>query len=246
MTRNLKALGLALVGALALGAIGAQGAAAVVEHSFRSDASNEKTVATGQNEGNHVFELGTGSAKITCSVGTFSGTYYGNTVDTVTVHPQFSSCGSATVTTAGCNIVFDSDTTANPHFGDEHAAASLECESTHDIVVDAACTITIKGSASNQSLHGVRYTNLSSASSHSGKSAITGDATVGKVHYETIGGLACNAIGKPAGTYTDGIYKGSVSVTGYEDNTGVAPTGSTTNGTAWHHSSQVNISVTTP
>ena len=252
MTRNLKALGLALVAALALGAIGAQGASAVVEHSFRSDAANETTVLTGQQEGDQAFEFGTGGAKVTCTTVTLSGTQAqkGNILDTITLHPIYTGCTfgvvTATVTTSGCNFVLDSDTTANPHFGDEHAARSLECESTHDITVDAPCTITFKGSASNQSLHGVHITTLSSANSHSGKSAITISKTIGKIHYETVGGLACTAIGKPQGTYTDGIYTGKVSVTGYEDNPGVAPTSSTTIGTTWHHSGQVNIAVSTP
>ena len=251
MTRNLKALGLALIAALALGAIGAQGASAVVEHSYRSDAANEKTVLTGHSEGDHVFEAGTGGAKVTCTTATFSGTQSGNIVDTVTVHPIYTSCklgaNSVTVTTGGCNYIIDSDTTAGGHFNGEHATVSVECESTHDVEIDGpGCNITFKGNTVNQSLHGAHITTLSSANSHSGKSAVTVSGTAGKIHYETKGGLACTAIGKPQGTYTDGIYKGSVSVTGYEDNTGVAPTSSTTIGTTWHHSSQVNIAVSTP
>ena len=251
MTRNLKALGLALVAALALGAIGAQGASAVVEHSFRSDAVNEKNVATVQQETDHVFEAGTSGAKVTCTSATFSGTYYGNIVDTVTVHPIYTSCklgvNNVTITTGGCNYIFDSDTTAGGHFSGEHATVSLECESTHDIEIDGpGCNFTYKGNTVNQSLHGLSYTNLSSGQSHSGKSAITINATIGKIHYETKGGLACNAIGKPQGTYTDGIYLGKASATGYEDNTGVSPTSTTTVGTTWHHSSQINIAVSTP
>ena len=252
MIRNLKALGLALVAALVLGAIGAQGASAVVEHSYRFDAANETTVLTGHSESDHVFELGTGGAKVTCTTVTLSGTQQkGNILDTITLHPIYTSCklglNNVTVTTNGCNLIYDSDTTANPHFGGEHAAVSIECEPSHDIKIDAACSITKKGSPSNQSLHGVEITTRSSADSHSGKSAITLNTTIGKIHYETTGSaLACNAIGKPIGTYTDGITKGAISLTGYEDNTGVSPTSTTTVGTTWHHSSQVNIAVSTP
>ena len=247
MTRNLKALGLALVAALVLGALGAQGAAAAESHSFKSDADNEITVLTGQNEGNHIFRAGTGGAATTCTVATFSGTQaIGNNLNTVTVHPKYDSCTfgvGVTVTTGGCNYMLASDTTANPHFGGEYAAMSVECESTHDIKIDAACVLTFTGNTSNQSLHGVRYTNLSSAQSHSSNSAVTLSARVGQIQYHTIGGLACNAIGKPEGTYTDGIYEGSVSMTGFKDNPSVPAMGSTTNGTTWTHSSQVNIAV---
>ena len=253
MTRNLKALGLALIAALTLGAIGAQGAAAVVEHSYRSDATNETTVLTGQSESDYVFEAGTGGAKTICTSATFSGTQTpkGNIRDTITLHPIYTSCklgtNSVTVTTGGCNYVLDSETTAGSHFSGEHATVSVECESTHDIQIDGpGCNITKKGNTVNQSLHGVHLTTLSSAQSHSGRSAITISKTVGKIHYETKGGLACTAIGKPEGTYTDGITKGAFSVTGYEDNTGVPATSSTTIGTTWHHSQQVNIAVSTP
>ena len=255
MTRNLKALGLALIAALALGAIGAQGASAVVEHSFRSDAQNAVTVLTGQNEGQHTFRAGTGGPTIHCTEATFSGTNAGNIRDFVTVHPKYNSCtafgAAAPVTTDGCNYELFSNTTSGGHFSGEHAAVSVECEPNHDITVDAACKVTFQESHNsvtvNRSLHGVTYAPLSNNHGGSSKHSITVKATVGGITYTTVGGLACIAIGKPQGTlYTDGIYEGNVSVTGYEDNTGVAPTSSTTIGTTWHHSTQVNITVSTP
>ena len=260
MSRNHpKAFGLALVAALALGAIGAQGASAVVEHSFRSDATSEKTVLTGSNAGetspaNHIFRAGTGGPTTTCTGATLSGTNIGNKTDTTTLHPKYTGCTAfgvgAPITTNGCNYIFDSDTTTNPHFGGEHAAVSLECETSHDITKDGACKVTIQESHTspegkevtvNQSLHGVRYT----AVTHSSKSSITVTATIGQIHYTTIGGIACNAIGKPQGTYTDGITEGKFTLTGFED-TDNSPDDSTTTGTTWTHGPQVNISLSTP
>ena len=243
MTHNLKTLGLALVAALALSAIGAQGATAVVEHSFRSDAVSQKTVSTGQNEGNHVLSLGTGGPLISCTSVTFSGTNNFNVRDTLTVQPKYSSCtalGSAvSFTTNGCYYILDSDTTTNPHFGGEHAAVTVECEASHDIIVDSVCKVTLTA-ANSQSLHGMRYTQVAASSKHS----ITVTSTIGQIHYTTTGGLPCTAIGKPQGTYTDGIYEGKLTLTGFED--GSPSGGSTTTGTTWNHGDQVDITVSTP
>jgi hypothetical protein len=132
MTRNFKTLGLALVAAMAIGAIGAQGASAVVEHSFRSGANN--WVLTGANEsyttGNskEVWTF-TAGLPVSCDA-TFEGTISGSIVDTITFHPKFHNCtsslgGSPTVHTNGCNFILDSDTTTSPHSGlSEHAAWS--------------------------------------------------------------------------------------------------------------------------
>ena len=264
MTRNLKALGLALVAAMALSAIGAQGASAVVEHSFRSDSATGSTILTGSIETStkDKFFPSAGSTPIECSVGTFSGTVSENPADTVTVHPKYSSCklGNATahVTTEGCNYIFDSDTTqATSHStSSEHAAVSIECESTHEITVTVTgiCVLhfTDESSSSpvNQSLHGVRYTNLDGSSAadakHSSKSAITVTSTVRTIHYTATAGSFCGLGGISAGTHTTGEYEGVSSVTGYEHSANTVVTGSTTSGTTWHHSTQVNISISTP
>ena len=263
MTRNLKALGLALVAMLALGAIGAQGASAVVEHSFRSDAANGRTVLTGSMETStkDVFSA-TAGLPVECSVGTFSGTVSGNTVDEVTVHPKYSSCKSPIdsdimVDTGGCNYVFDSDTTedAAHSAGTEHARVRLECESAHSATPHAikitaeGCTISFEITHAssvevNQSLHGVTYKTLSSADSHSDKSALTVTSTVKTIKYTAEKGSFCGLAGHPAATYSNGTYTGKASVTGYEDDQ--TPTGSLTDGTSWAHKTQVNISLSTP
>lgn len=258
MTRNLKALGLALVAALALGAVGAQSASAVVEHSFRSSSQNEKTILTGHIDtsptvSKHVFKPSPESGlAVECSVATFSHTVEGNIRDTVTAHPTYGSCessfGAATVDTNGCNYIFDSDTTTSTHSStDEHATVSIECEAGHHIsVTTGLCNLTFSAKESstpvNQSIHGVRYTQLAS---HSGKHALTVYATAKTIHFRALGGSLCGFGGLPAGTYNTGTYTGAASVTGYED-TDNSPGGTTTTGTTWKHGAQVDLTISTP
>jgi hypothetical protein len=246
MARNLKALGLVLAAALALGAIGAQGASAVVEHSFRS--STNTTVLTGQNEGTLVLEVTSGLA-FECSAATFEGTVIGATRDTVTVHPKYSSCvtglGNITVDSNGCNYIFDSETTTSAHSGSgEHASVSIECEAGHHFLLTApGCNATFGSTHSsvavNQSLHGVRYTQVT----HSSKQSVTVNVTVGTTHYTMLSGSLCGLAGHPAGTYTNGVTTGNVTVTGYQD--GSVVSGTTTTGRTWSHGAQVDISLST-
>jgi hypothetical protein len=253
MIRNLKALGLALVAAMALGAIGAQAASAVVEHSFNSDA--EDTVLTGKNE-----SFGTGNSRdvfqatpgltVECDA-TFGGTVGKKVEDTVTVHPKYESCGGGvTVHTDGCNYIFGSDTTTSAHSSSsEHASVSLECEAGHEIeITRPGCNIAFNQFHSttevNQGLHGVRYTNLPE---HSGGDAITVDATVSTIKYLVTSGSFCGLAGHAAGTYSNGSYDGLAEVTGFAAGTRTeSETSSTTKGFTWHHGPQTNISISTP
>jgi hypothetical protein len=251
MTRNLKAFGLALVAAMAFGAIVAQGASAVVEHSFRSSAAS--TVLTGASE-----SYSTGSSKHVATLtdgfilecdATFESTNDGTPRDTVTVHPTYQSCaGGTTIDTNGCDYVLYTDTTqASGHStSSEHAAVSLACEEGHQIVATTSgCTITYgdnhSGTPVNQSLHGVRYSNLSD---HSGKNAGTLTSTVKTISYVVLGGSFCGLGGHQAGTYTGVTYNGTAIVTGYESSS--ISTGSATTGRTWSHGSQVDISISTP
>ena len=268
MTRNLKALGLALVAAMAIGAFGAQGASA---HQFTSDSDSAKTTLTGFNESytdtiedpkvsesRHKFTA-TAGLEVLCDA-EFAGTVAGNSVDTVTVHPKYHNCTfkgePATVDTGGCNYVFGSDTTVNTHPSGTHASVTLECESAHEAsphtikVTTSFCNLQFETTAPastvvNHSLHGVTYTNLDQASGadekHSSKSAITVNATVRTITYTVLGGSFCGLSGHAAGTYTNGSYDGLATVTGYKDSSSSG--GSTTNGFTWTHGAQVNISV---
>jgi hypothetical protein len=249
MTRNLKALGLALVAAMAIGAIGAQGASAVVEHSFRSGLT--ETVLTGKSESysnaNHEsMEVLTATEGLTVECyGTYEGKQVGQTLDEVTVHPKYNTCkGGVTVHTNGCNYRFDSDTaTSTAHFSatEEHANATLECSEGHTgiEITRPGCYIFFPP----QTITGIRYTNVT----HSSKSALTVSATVRTIEYTVTSGSFCGLAGHGAGTYTTGKLDGKVEVTGFAATTPVS--GSTTEGTVWGtHSAdnQTNISISTP
>jgi hypothetical protein len=254
MKGKARVFGLVFAAMLALGAIGAQGASAAVEHSFRSNAQNY--VLTGSNES---YTTGSTRYAISFEAGvtaecdaTFEGTNTGTTRDTITIHPKFHNCtsslgGSPTVHTNGCNYIFDSDTTqASGHStSSEHAAVSLECETGHVIEITApGCNFAFaeKHSATsvNQSLHGVRYNEVT----HSSKKSITVTATVKTIAFNATSGSLCGLAGVPAGTYTTGTIDGIATLTGYTDSTVVS--GSTTAGRVWSHGAQVDISISTP
>lgn len=247
MTRNLKTLGLALVAALTLGAIGAQGVPAAVEHSFRSAANS--TVLTGHIDGgNHLFEVG--DFKVECPIATFEGKNVGEVRDTVTVHPKYGSCTASgflvEVDTHGCNFILDSDTTISAHSsGNEHATVSIECEVGHHMMITTQfCSLTISASHNNvpvnQSLHGISYSSVMDSSKHS----LATNWTVETIHYTALSGSACQFWKIAAGTHSDGVLTGKATLTGYE---GDSPfSGSTTLGHAWSHGAQVDITISTP
>jgi hypothetical protein len=165
MTRNLKALGLALLSICAMGAVMAQGASATeVKHQFHSDGL--ETIITGINVGKDKFQVGsagtvecgktqteaTQTAEKEVSSGTFES-------DTLTVIPHYSECTfggqPATVTFNHCAYVFDSDTTDGNPDGSLHANVEIECSGGSEIEVDTSlCTITI---AAQTVKHAVRY-----------------------------------------------------------------------------------------
>ena len=252
MTRNLKALGLALVAMLALGAIGAQGASAVVEHSFRSGAAD--FVLTGQNEsygsGNskHVI-WATPGLKVECDA-TFIGRNAGVTVDTVAIRPTYSNCGAGvSVHNTGCQLVFDSETEQAPSHSasSEHAKVNLDCEHKHYIEVTAnGCNFalydTLDNTTINQSASGVRYTQLSN---HSSKHALTVNATIKTIKHVATAGSFCGLVGHAAGAYSTGMYEGFTTVTNYKFSTKTSGDDLTT-GTTYSHGEQVDLTISTP
>lgn len=77
---------------------------------------------------NHVFKV-TGNA-VTCNTISFTGETTGATAETEKVHPEYSNCtafgfAGATINTAGCQYVFNANTTLNG--GTEAAVNLTEC-----------------------------------------------------------------------------------------------------------------------
>lgn len=251
MTGKLRALGLVLFAALAMGAIAAQGTSA---HQFTSESNS--TILTVENESSHTFSItGTKALTVICTIATATGTQSGTSVDTVTLHPSYASCSSISdpsVETAGCNYIFDSDTTTSTHSSSsEHAAVSIDCETTssgqhqHNLTIsNSGCTIDIgsthpANTVVNQNLHGVRYGNLPSHAG-SGKGAVTFNSTASTI-LSTTTGNPCSLLGVKEGTYSATITSAFI-ITGYEHTNPTS--GSTTNGFVWStHGARVDISV---
>jgi hypothetical protein len=223
MIRNFKALGLALVAILAMGAVVAGSASAAGER-FHSEKT--ATILTGVNEGIHVFGLPNNSFKVECSVGEFKGTSLGEggttTNKTTTLHPTYSGCnsslGAATVDTAGCNYVFGSETTAA-----KHLPVEIECTAGSTIKVTApGCTLSF-GSQVNGG--GVSVANLGEKNLRDTTTVSTTTATFTK------SGFGCFAV-----EGTSGTYSGATTLKGYEDK-GV--TGNIDEGATYTEGSQV-------
>jgi hypothetical protein len=221
MIRSLKTSGLAVLAICAFGAVAAQGASA---HQFTFESG--ATVLTGAQIGEHVFTAEGNEVK--CTTATLSGTQLGTESDQVTLHPEYGkgldsegnpgkcrfSALTATVTTTGCNYVFDSDTTAHLHsILFEDAPVSIECETFKAITIAlSGCTITISGAPDNQGLHGVTFSNDSAGFSEN----ITINATITTIRY-TVTGFGCGLAGIKTGLHTDGTYTGLTRVRGFED-----------------------------
>jgi hypothetical protein len=226
MIRNLKTLGLAMLALCAFGAVAAQAASA---HQFTSESG--ATILTGAQVGEHVFTAE--GNEVRCTTATFSGTQLGTESDQITIHPEYGkgldekgepgkcrfSALTATVTTTGCNYVFDSDTTQNPDaaLGVEDAPVSIECETGKAInIAMSGCTIAVGGAPNNQGLHGVTFANDGTGSTKD----VTVNATASTIHYSA-SGFGCGLAGIKTGTHTDGTYTGLTTVKGYVDVNGV-------------------------
>lgn len=152
MRINLKVQGLLLISVFALSGALASTASAT-EHEFHSD--GDWTVSTGENTGNHVFQVGA-AGSVTCTKAEFENRSWGSEVsastykaDQLTVTGRWSGCtfggSAAIVKTNHCAFVVDSDTTKteNPE-GGEDANVELECAEGHKIEVHTpTCTVTV-------------------------------------------------------------------------------------------------------
>lgn len=226
MTRNIKALGLALLAAFAFSAIVAQGASAVAEEHEFETTGEQTTVLTGHQEtgeNHHTFTIG--ETVLTCHIATFEGTMAGVRADHVELVPTYKEChsniekttNSAKVTVNGCTFTFDSDTqeTVTNEVAETHAPVSMTCPAGKDItIVQLSCVIHV---LPFEGLHGVTYTNLPNHGP-GGKDAVTVTATVTGIPTTTTGGLACLAAGLGFAHKTwESTYTGKTEVTGYED-----------------------------
>lgn len=216
--RNLKALGLALVAVLALGALTASASSA---HVFTSDSTTGTTYFTGEDEVQNEFSTPAGT--VTCTTVSFKGKAAGTEQSEVTVHPSYSNCthsvlGEVTVVTTGCDYLLKGAT-------DEKNMATVKvvCEAGKAITIQTSIGCDLK--IGEQSLSSaVSYANAGGGGS---KEDITVTNTAKEIKYTKVATSfgACFFVG---GNGSDGEYKGPVTVRGYDDEA---------------HKNQVNITI---
>jgi hypothetical protein len=191
MTRNFKALGLAVVAALALTALVVSSASATNPR-FHSEA--EHASLAGSQEGNNTFQVNAGT--VHCSTATFQGTSTESTPTQLTVAPNYQSCNLTAVTLEtfeavvdmnGCHYLFTPS-------GEVH----LTCPSAPIRVTAPLCTVTVHP----QTVQKVDYVNKGEGSSRS----VTVTSTAEGLKYTQ----SAFCPGGGGGSFSNGTYAGSV------------------------------------
>jgi hypothetical protein len=199
MLRNLRAFGLSLVAALAIGAVGASAASATPQFHFES----EHTILTGQQT--TVNALAFHAGVVRCGVVQFAGTSGVFTTTTMTLTPTFDNClldeeEEVTFTNNGCSFLF--------HVGanTEHLTGtmSIECPANQLIEIHAPeCTITVPPQGG---LGSVTFTNEGAEMT---RSLIFDLGIAGLDYVEHGAGCATETE-----TTNNGTYTGKVTITG--------------------------------
>jgi hypothetical protein len=182
MSIKLKALGLGLIAAMAMGSFAVVNASATVSGHFTQDSGGTATITGKESFGTaHRLKFASdGGTPIECDVAHYSGTVAAATVTTMEVVPAYSQChtekeaaGTVTVDVNKCSFVF--------HSGTGHATTGLKCPAgvAGILITHPNCTMRMPP---QEKLSGVTYTQTTEATKHT----ITLDATVSKItaHYE--------------------------------------------------------------
>lgn len=202
MTRNLKTLGIALVAAFAMSAIGASSASASFPL-FHTEA--EDTVLTGsQGQLAALNVLTTDLGELKCKDVKYIGTQAGLTTSTMTLKPKFEQCQhageNATVTEKSCAFVFHLGESTEPI----EAQMDIECVDGDQIVVHTEeCTTTIPPQSG---LKKVTFTNEGEATTRS----VIADLGLEEIHYVEHGAGCASE----TETTENGTYTGKITVTG--------------------------------
>jgi hypothetical protein len=221
MKRNLKALGLAMVAALALSAVAASSAQALNAHHFQ--VGKAPAVITAHDEtgaAKPAFSITGGEHVVECGTATYEGTVNKKIENTeVTVVPTYSGCEvdgliPATIDVNHCAYLLTNKTNAN---GD--AELHIECAKKEGTEEHTEITITYEIFGSKcvvhihptQTLVGVHYTQTENPESK--KKDITIKATLSGIKYLETGSGFC----PPTHTGEDGTLNGGITATAYED-----------------------------
>lgn len=198
MTHELKALGLALLVATALSAVGASAASA--NPLFHLEM--EDTTLTGGQITPNVLTTDLGEMK--CEVVNYDGTQGPFTSTTLTLTPTFEKCKiggvNTTVTMNGCSYLFH----LGPNEENFEAAMDIECPAGEKLVIHTPeCAITVPP---QNGLTKTTFTNENEGATRS----LVADLNVGEIHYVEHG-AACATETETTG---NGTYVGQATVTG--------------------------------
>lgn len=211
MIRNFKVLGLTLVAALALGAMGASAASA---QNYHFTSSQEHTTLTGKQVGTDVFTVDAG--KTSCEEANYSGTQSGTTALEITLVPSYSQCkvepiGSAVIDMNSCDYVFTAKTKPNVEVHIVCANAGDKIQVTASALGTLKCTVDI----APQTLTGVTVEAVAGGD-------ITGKVNISGISYQQTSGSGLGACA--AKTNTNGTYVGHATIDGGVAELGLANT----------------------
>jgi hypothetical protein len=219
MTRNLKALGLALFAMCAFGAVAVSAASATVTTDvFRTELAS--AVVTG--EGATTFSTRVHPAfKIECL-----GTYTGTAVDhatSITFTSSYHTCKPAGTIwdTNGCNFIIYGETTDTLSTDgvtmQKHAPITYECDVSKHMVITSACNITITSDSNiaADKLDGVTFDTEGTGSTRDLKLT----ETIDNIQYSTPDSIGCTAAGLPRNG-NDGTLTGNITAKGFVDTGG--------------------------
>ncbi|MEZ5076453.1 MAG: hypothetical protein R2725_03310 [Solirubrobacterales bacterium] len=195
--RNITALGLALVAALAFGAVLASAASA---NEFTAEAESVEVTADQTEEGQHVFSVE--GSEVKCNTAHFATEgEVAAPAESLEVHPEYGGCTAfgfvgSTIDTEGCNYVLNAGSTKTS--GDTYDGnIDLICSESAVIKVTAGtCEAQI---GSQEGLTEIMYTNLTGSGEVEVEANVTGIAV-----NKTKDGFLCplSGTGEATGTYT--------------------------------------------
>jgi hypothetical protein len=215
MTRNLKALGVALIAVFAMSAV-ATGVAQAKFDTLRTSPTTESVIFTGSALGTPQFSLGT-KATVKCGeVNLEKASVNLDKATSVTAYPIFNktenTCevapfGKATVHMNGCYIKSTGETDAS-----ELAEIHLVCppEKSIEITAPVGCTIKV----GTQTVRGWKYANKGEGETGMWVEVIP---QVSGIAYTST--APCQLIGLKASA-TDGVYQGNLKVTAHKNEGG--------------------------
>jgi hypothetical protein len=231
MRGTLKALGLALLAALALSAVAATGAQAENKETGRFTAEKFPAVATGHQEGEvNRLKITTGAGETVRSIECASATYEATLPEkstSLTVTPHYTGCKNndgieVHVDLNGCDFKFTSETYTKAT-EETHGKVHIECPVGKQIEITVRnpfgtttgaplCVIDIKAQTGKATL---TYTNKP-AEAPTPKPYVTVHANVTGLHYVETKPMALCPLTNNL-TKENGIFESTVLVKGYED-----------------------------